>query len=520
MEEVLSLPIKEISERKLKKEYCELYGAKTATDEAGGVVPTDYFFPVHKQGELSGFIQRVSKNPKNRFFMVGNVDVHCDLFGMHLKTPGKKLFITEGPIDAISLYQALRDYQLSNPKNEKYKHLTPNVWSCCLGVANGLKQILNNKEALREYEEIILVFDNDKATPAQKKQGIVKGMDAVEEISINLGLNVKYVKLPLKDCNDMIKADRAQELAELALFKSQVYTPDLISVVGNVDDEYDIVTEPLKAGYPIDFLPILSSKLGGIRLNEMTLLLSPSGCGKTTLFKNIAAEMVFKRNEKIAVFFLEEDVKKLKQSFVAMDNKISTAKFRAEPDKYISKEDVRKSLAKMQDKIMFYDADKAGLIDVKNIISMLRYCALNGAAHIFFDHLSFAVAGQTEQNDTKLLDTLMAELALIPRAYPVHIWLVAHVSRDAIKSFKPEVDENKNIIYPYWLPIAKESGRSSAALEQCTWNLITLEPEIVNENKEYGRKRIVIHKAREYGVTGVCDIINMNKQTGLFEIAG
>ncbi len=517
MEEVLELKeSRAIPERKLEIDTIDHYGAKVSVSENDGVTPLAYFFPVKKEGELVGYIQRNAKNQSDRYALVGNMDYRCDLGGSDIEGRGRKLFITEGPIDALSLFQALKEKQ----KGTKFADVDPNVWYCTLGAGNAAKQIIHNKDKLKKFEEIVLVFDNDKSTPAQKKAGEVRGMDAVEEISVNLGLNVKYVALPLKDCNDMLKAGRGLELAEMALFKAQLYTPELISIVEDIEAEYDIVSEPLKAGYPLEFLPKFSEKLGGIRHNEMTVILAPSGTGKSTLCKQIACEMVFKQNEKVACFFLEEDVKKLKQSFVAMDNKVSLARYRQNPDQWISKEDRMASLEKMRSKVMFYDCDKAGLIDIKSMVSMIRYCALNGAKHIFFDHLSFAVAGQSEYNDTKLLDMLMADLALVPRAFPVHIWLVAHINRESIKSFKPEVDEDKNIIYPYWLPIAKESGRSSAALEQCTWNLITLEPEIINENKEYGRKRIVVHKAREHGNTGVCDIIDMNKRTGLFEIAG
>ncbi len=514
--EINTYPIKHIKERGLTLQVCELYGIRTATSEEDSDKAVAYYFPVHREGHISGYIKRKAYYEGTyRYELVGNITHQSDLFGEQIESHGNgKLYITEGPVDAASVAQVL----LRKAKGTKWEGMIPPVVSITLGAGNALKQLMEKKEFLRKFKEIVLVFDNDKATKEQRKANQLKGMDAVADVCLNLGLNISYVVLPLKDANEMLMAGRGKELSECVLFQTQRYQPELLTTIGDIDEEVEELMRPLEKGIMLDCLPRLSEMIGGVRESELTILLAETGIGKTSIYKQIAAELVFKHNKKIACFFLEEDVKKAKQSFVAIAHQVRLSKYRVDPGKYISKSDTAETMQALKDAgTIFYDNDNANLIDIKSLISMMRYCAINGVEHLFFDHLTFAVAGQTESNDTKLLDTLLAEMSLIPRGYKIHIWLISHINREGQKLSKPPKNEDGEIDYPYWVPVPKISGRSSGALEQCSWNLWTFEAEMADEQERRGRRRVVIKKNREYGELGIADVLDMNPITGVME---
>lgn len=514
--EIQTYPIKHITERGLTLQVCELYGIRTAFSEEDADKPIAYYFPVTRENHLCGYIKRRAFYEGNyRFELVGNITHQSDLFGENIESYGNgKLYITEGPVDAASVAQVL----LRKSKGTIYEGRVPPVVSITLGAGNALKQLLEKKEYLRKFKEIVLVFDNDKATAEQRKQKMMKGMDAVQDVCLNLGLNISYVVLPLKDANEMIMAGRGKELAEQVLFHQIKFQPDLLSTIGDLDEETDAVMAPMKKGIMLDCLPKLSEMIGGVRESELTILLAETGIGKTSIYKQIAAELIFKHNKKVACFFLEENVNKAKQSFVALASNVRLSKFRDDPAKHLSRDAVYDTMKALKEAgTIFYDVDQAQLIDIRNLISMMRYCAINGVEHLFFDHLTFAVAGQTDSNDTKLLDTLLAEMSLIPRAYKIHIWLISHINREGQKQSKPPRNEEGGIDYPYWVPVPKISGRSSGALEQCSWNLWTFEAEMIDDNENRGLRRIVVKKNRERGKLGVTDVLRMNDLTGVME---
>ena len=64
--------------------------------------------------------------------------------------------------------------------------------------------------------------------------------------------------------------------------------------------------------------------------------------------------------------------------------------------------------------------------------------------------------------------------------------------------------------------MTKESMRGSAALEQLSWIVLGLEPQIMPDRSR-GNVRLVVLKNRPWSYLGVADEFNMNERTGLLE---
>ena len=223
VQDVLSYPCLAIDERGITKKTAEKFGVRTAISQQDGVTPIAHYFPYYMEGELVGFKKRDLTIPKVQdfhFTTVGFQSVKCDLFGTHAanKTGGKKVWITEGEYDQLICWQTLK---------AKYPQSNPNVLSISNGTAGAVLNIgqKQNMKFLKKFQETILVFDNDKATPDEKARGIVKGNEATANV-YGLLPEVKVVSLPEdKDPCETYK-EQGEEQFYWTLMKPIQYTPE------------------------------------------------------------------------------------------------------------------------------------------------------------------------------------------------------------------------------------------------------------------------------------------------------
>jgi hypothetical protein len=86
---------------------------------------------------------------------------------------------------------------------------------------------------------------------------------------------------------------------------------------------------------------------------------------------------------------------------------------------------------------------------------------------------------------------------------------VAHINRSAAGDFKPPKGEEDR---PFWVKVTKEMMRGSAALEQLSFIIIGLEPEIMPDRSR-GRVRSTVLKNRPWSYLGVCDTFTVDDST-------
>jgi len=383
------------------------------------------------------------KSKKNSFSAIGEVSEKSMPFGY--QTLGKdkwKLVICEGEYDAAFVHRAIHSYNRKKGYEDKGIH----VVSIATGAPNAASFLMAHTQLLRQYKEVVLVFDNDEA-----------GLEAVNEVSLALpDYPIKYVKLPLKDPIEMFEAKRHGEMVQDILFNA---------------------------------------------------------CGKSSIARQVAYELG-KKGNKVGMFFLEESAKTTKQHLIALYNGVRPAAFMTDPS--CVPEDKRwEALNWMKENFIFHDASVTNeIVNTDDICKTVKHCVLLGYKYIMFDHISFVLSGDTDGNERKKIDNLLHTLSIIARNYPVHIWAIAHITRN--RSFSPERDpETKEIIYPYWLPVKKEDGRGSGAFEQLAHNIICLEPQICDEDGTKGNVRLVVRANRTWGEERVCDELTYDSIKGV-----
>ena len=200
LDEITGLGTHALPERKLTQRALEYFGVKVAVSESDGVTPVARFIPYYRGDTLSGY---KAKLPNKVMYSIGETK-QCDMFGWRqaLRFGNKySLFITEGEEDAVALFRALKsDWNTSGE---------PAVISLRSGAANAAKEVGAVLEQIqRTFKRTVLVFDNDKP-----------GRDAVQSVS-KLYPGVFVAHLPLKDANDMVVADRIEELRAAVLFQA------------------------------------------------------------------------------------------------------------------------------------------------------------------------------------------------------------------------------------------------------------------------------------------------------------
>lgn len=490
-----------IPDRGINQETAEKFGIRTKVSAEDGMTHLAHYFPCFDdKAKVIGYKKRdLLRSKKDGFSSVGEVSDRAYPFGY--STLGKdkwKLIICEGEYDAAFTHRAIDVYNKKRGQEDKGVH----VISVPTGAPNAASYLMAKTELLRQYKDIVLVFDSDEA-----------GLEAVNDISLALSdLPIKYVKLPLKDPCEMFQAKRHAELVQDILFNALEYKPETLVTVEATQEEFDEVCTPLPRGQYINFLPNLSDCLKGLRGNEMSVLLAPTKCGKSSIARQMAFELG--KENKVAMFFLEESAKTTKQHLIALYAGVRPAAFMTDPT-IVPKDTVWEALNWMKENFIFHDASKTNeIVNTDDICKTVKHCALLGYKYIMFDHISFVLSGDTDGNERKKIDNLLHTLSIIARNYPVHIWAIAHVTRN--RSFSPERDpETKEIIYPYWLPVKKEDGRGSGAFEQLAHNIICLEPEILDEDHTKGNVRLVVRANRTWGEERVCDVLTYDTTKGV-----
>lgn len=499
VEDVISYPIRAIPFRGLKKETCEHFGVRVALSEKNGTDIDAVYFPIYnKKKELCGYQKRDFTKHKDddwHFTFIGKVSTDCLLFGQNVApSGGKKSFTHEGPFDAMASWQVL---------TEKNVGLNP----ACVAVISTSwagKQVANNLDFYSNFQSNVFALDNDSATPAELKNGIKRGAEALRDVSTVLP-NILVATFAEKDANDMLKEGKNEDLYWALMSKAKIYVPEEVTLGGDI--ALDQLLTPLEEGKKVHCFPKLMSKLHGLRIPEMTIILAPTKSGKTTICREIGFDLV-KSGEFVGHLFLEETVEKTQQSYIALDNNVLLPRFREDPT-VISREAAQKSYNDLIDngRTIYLKAHK---ITPSSVLRDMRYMAAMGAKYIILDHLSYVFSGDANADERKAIDLLLTELAAFKKEANIHLIVVAHIKR---KDFIPKKDKNGDTIYPYWKPVSKEDGRGSGAFEQLCDNLIVIEPE-TTEAGERGRIRLKVEANREWDDTGIADVVIMDRNTG------
>lgn len=516
VKEVLTYPFVEAKDRKVSKSTCERFGIRAALSEKDGKTVEAYYFPSYNQkGQVVGFMKQditKGKEEEGHWTAVGSVSIQNKLFGQDvaesINRKRANVVVTEGQWDAVSTFQALVD----SVKNTKYEGMEPQVVSIPLGTKNAVEAILHNEAFVTSFDAATWFFDDDHCTPAEAKKGIMKGHEAREAVSgalIDSGLSMMTVVAQdgFKDASDYLQAGKSSELAKLVQFGKKPFSTEKIVRASEIS--FETIIEPQPQGVMIDCFPKLMQKMNGFRTKELTLLLAPSNVGKSTVC-SILARKFMDANHKIGMIFLEEGNKETFQRLVASDLKVNYLKFKRNPLSVATEEMIRASYEKIVNNDQLVLLDHFGSMPIDSLMAKVKHMVLvEGCKYILLDHVSAVISGNESDNERKDLDIVMTNLASFCAANEVHLVVVCHINRQDSHQFLPQKGKEAE---PFWVNVRKESARGSAALEQFSWNILALEPEIMPDFSR-GRVRIKVLKTRFGDSLGIADVFTLDPET-------
>ena len=470
--EFLSGRIKALNARGLREETCKKYGYAVGTfgREEKPVQIAPYY---DAKGNL---IAQKLRDADKKFTVLGDGKAigKC-LFGANLwRESGRRIVITEGEIDAMSVAQAMG--------------LTWPAVSVPNGADGAVKSVKANLEWLETYEEVVIWFDNDE--PGRKASV------AVAEL-LSPG-KAKVVHLEAKDANALLQAGDVKAIST-AVWEAKVYRPD--GIVSGEEISLDSMLAATPTGYSTPY-PGLDRMVGGLRQGELILFTAGTGIGKSTLVRELGYHLNVKHGLTIGNVFLEENQAKTAQGYVALDANIALGRLRAKPDLLTRAQWEKHRKATVANGRNFFYSH-FGSLDSDNLLSKLRYLAVSLKANfIVLDHLSIVVSGMesSKEGERKDIDRLVTRLRQLIEQTGVGVLAIAHLS----KADGTSHEEGGRV--------ALNDLRGSASLKQLPDTIIALERDQQGDNPLVSTMRVL--KNREFGETGVAGEVAYNKETG------
>jgi len=421
--------------------------------------------------------QKIRTNDKD-FLFIGETKKPL-LFGQQLWSKGKKIVITEGEIDAMSVAQ-----------------LQGNKWpvvSVPTGAKGAVRAIGEQLTWLEEnFEDIVLMFDMDEP-----------GQSAAREVALMFSPGkCKIAKLPLKDANDCLNNGESASVID-QVWNAKEYRPDGIVSVADVlprvgeKPEWGL-TLPWKRLYELTY---------GLLMSQVWVWLAGSGMGKTEFFKAIIGHVLNTTDHKVGAILLEEEAH---ETVVDIAGKMVGKRFNS-PNVEYDEEEKEKALADLATNQRLYLYDHFGHDDYNAVKSTVRHMVAGlGCKVIFLDHLTVFTDGAGFEANA-LGEKIMKELSSMTRELNFNLQVISHTRKADNKSTPAEEGGRVKI----------DDAKGSGAIKQWSNVIIGLERDQQAEDIEESRTTTVrILKSRKSGqnVGQTLDVLYEPETGSLIEV--
>lgn len=389
---------------------------------------------------------------------------------------GRKIVVTEGELDALSVSQAF---------GNKYP-----VVSLPNGAQSAKKVFQKELEYLSGFEQVILMFDMDEA-----------GQKAAKECAAILKPNTAYIAtLPLKDASEMLVAKRHAEIVD-SVYRAKVFRPDGILSAADLWSAFTDVTKTERIPYPYEGL---NKMLQGVGKRELLTVTAGTGVGKSAFVCELAYDLLMKQGRSVGMLMLEEaPVRTMKRLLTIHRNQNIIT------DTDIDPETLKGDFDAITEGNRLHVYDSFGSVEPDVLMDRLRYMAVGlGVEVIVFDHISIAIAG-LDVDDRKALDIMVTKLRSLVEETGVALIMVSHLKR---------VEGNRG--HEDGIQTSLSHLRGSQAIAQTSDIVIGLERN-QQDAKRADLTTVRVLKNRFSGQTGVAGTLHYNKDTGrLLEATG
>lgn len=470
----------DLKDRSLRRESLEYFGVKIGVSEQDGVTPVTHYYPYKKDGEITGYKVRLIED--KRMWSVGDIK-DVELFGWDkaIATGGKKLFITEGELDAVALFQIFKDHN----KGTAYADLCPAIVSLAHGSSSAAKELGKViKDIRKTFKEIILVFDMDKA-----------GQKAADEV-IRIIPDAMVATLPAKDANECLIEGRSKACYNACQFNAQ--KPKNTRLVSG-DDLHEKAKEPAKFGVSWPWRHITEATRG-IRTGETIYIGAGQKQGKSEIVNTLAAHFIKEHNWKVFLVKPEESNNK---TYKLVAGKL-VGKFFHDPTKPFDEGAYDRAGDTLRGNLFLLNLYQH--VDFNTLKGDIRQAALEGCKAIIIDPITNFTNGMSAADANTKLQEIAQELAAMALDLDVVIFIFCHL-------------RNPDSGLPHELggPVLSSQFAGSRAMARSCNLMLGLEgnrdPALKPEERNL--RTLILLEDREFGETGRYGLYWDNK-TGLF----
>jgi len=327
-------------------------------------------------------------------------------FGMNQwRQGGKRITITEGEIDAMSVSEA---------HGGKYP-----VISISNGAATAKKDLKEHIEFINSFNEIVLWFDNDDA-----------GRKAVSEVSTLFPPGKVYTidTGTYKDANEIL-VDKGKAGLLHYYYETKKFTPS--GIVNANEGGFEALMEDSASDEVYD------TQYTGLEIAKgaMTTFVSGSGMGKSTIVREIGHHLLTEHNLTVGHVALEENNSVSKRAYLGIElnesivGKSKWSKYKEVPENVTK---IKGAYEKVIGTDRLYLYNHFGSLDSDSLLNKLRYLAVGaGCDIIILDHISIVVSGLEDMgdNERRVIDVLMTKLRSLVEETGVGMMLVSHLKR-------------------------------------------------------------------------------------------
>jgi twinkle protein len=339
---------------------------------------------------------KVRRLDKKEFFWEGTH--RAGLFGIDKFASGshRDVIITEGELDALSLYQILRIPVVS-----------------VQSASSATRDCVADYEWLSGFDRVYLSFDNDAA-----------GREATREVAKLFDYNKVYVIkfTNRKDANEYLQVGEDDDIRNL-FANARRYLPE--TIVSTLSEFKDILRTTPQRGYQYPFR-CLNEYTYGIRTGETTLITAQEGVGKTELMHAIEHKILKETDHAVGAIFLEEPKQRHLQALAGLELQLPVHL----PDCNCTTDQVIAALEALVGKderlhvySHFGSDDPMVLLDTIRFLVSARKCRF-----IFLDHITMAVSGLAGEDERRALDLFATRLEMMVKELDFACILVSHVN--------------------------------------------------------------------------------------------
>lgn len=416
--------------RGVHKETFSFYGSPTKCASDGKPLSIGFKYP-----NSSYKIRDLNKPKKEAFTTKGDI-AKAGLFGRDKFAPGshKYVTITEGELDALSLYQTIRSPVVSVRSSVTAQS------DCTI-----------DRSWLNAFERIYICFDADEP-----------GRDAAAAVAKLFDYNKVYVVLlaggPRKDANDYVAAGEGDELKNI-WWNAKRYQPD--SIKSSLDYFKSLVVEKPQWGIPFPW-PSVTAATYGIRLKESVLLTALEGVGKTEICHAVEHSILKNTSSNVGTIYLEEPEKRHLEALAGLELKEPVHL----PDRRASDSEVAEAIQKVigtDDRLFMYS--HFGSDDPDVILDTIRFLvAARDCRYIILDHLSMVVSGLRSRDLTQTLDYLSTRLQMMLMELNFALILVSHVNDDLLTRGSRNISKVGNT----WIHLSRDLKAEDEVVRRTT----------------------------------------------------